>query len=193
MFYSQTTRGFYDFELHGDNIPADAVEITSEEHAALLAGQAQGKRITADASGRPVLVDPPAPTLSEMATSAKAAIDAEAGTARARYITTAIGQEATYLLKAADADRYKAAGYPAAQIAIYQWVLARAKVMNVSPAAADYQAAADLIIATRDAWISKGSAIEEARERGKAAVSAAVDVAGVETARTASVAELILL
>lgn len=125
--------------------------------------------------------------------AAQAAIDAAAGAARARYITTSIGQESTYLLKAADADRYKAAGYPAAQIASYPWVLAKARAASASPAAADYQAAADLIIATRDAWVATGAAIEEARERGKAAVAAAVDVAGVATARAAAEAELAAL
>lgn len=62
MFYSKSTGGFYDVAIHGDNIPADAVEITTEEHAALLEGQVQGKLIQADANGRPVLVDPPPPT-----------------------------------------------------------------------------------------------------------------------------------
>lgn len=65
MFYSPSTGGFYDAAIHGDNIPADAVSITAEEHAALLEGQANGKRITADADGRPVLTDPPAPTAEE--------------------------------------------------------------------------------------------------------------------------------
>lgn len=190
MFYSASNNGFYTRDIHGDNIPADAVEITDAEHAALLTAQSIGKRIEADANGYPVAVDPPRPILSEVLTAALTAIDAAAGAARARYITTADGQESTYLLKSADADRYKAAGYPAAQIASYPWVLAKARAMVAAPAAADYQAAADLIIATRDAWVVKGAAIEEARERGKAAVSAAVDVAGVETARAAAVAEL---
>jgi hypothetical protein len=59
MHYSPSTRGFYLTTIHGDNIPADATEITDAEHQALLAGQSQGKRITADANGRPVLQDPP--------------------------------------------------------------------------------------------------------------------------------------
>lgn len=193
MLYAASTGGFYAREIHGDAIPADAVAITRDEHAALLAAQSQGKRIQPDANDYPVAVDPPPPTLSEAQAAALAAIDAAAGTARARYITTADGQGATYLLKAADADRYKAAGYPAAKIASYPWVLAKARAMVAIPAAADYQAAADLIIATRDAWVSKGAAIEEARERGKAALSAAVDVAGVAAARSAAIAELTLL
>ena len=66
MLYSKSTGGFYDREIHGDNIPADAVEITAEEHAALLEGQSQGKRIQADENGYPFLADPPAPTEEEL-------------------------------------------------------------------------------------------------------------------------------
>ena len=62
MFYSKTTGGFYDSAIHGDAIPADAAEITVEEHQALLEGQSQGKRIVADEAGHPVLADPPPPT-----------------------------------------------------------------------------------------------------------------------------------
>lgn len=59
MFYSKSTGGFYDQALHGENMPTDVVEITPERHADLLAGQAQGLRVAADADGRPVLMDRP--------------------------------------------------------------------------------------------------------------------------------------
>lgn len=58
-------------------IPPDAVEITDEQHAALLDGQTQGKRIEADADGFPALVEPPQPTLSELKTAKWEAIKAE--------------------------------------------------------------------------------------------------------------------
>lgn len=58
MLYAKSTGGFYAVEIHGDNIPADAVEITAEEHAALLEDQSRGKVITADANGLPVAVAP---------------------------------------------------------------------------------------------------------------------------------------
>lgn len=66
MFYSKQTGGFYDAAIHGDAIPSDAVEITTEEHAALIEGQSQGKLIQADANGRPILVDPPPPTAEQI-------------------------------------------------------------------------------------------------------------------------------
>lgn len=81
MLYSKSTGGFYDTAIHGDNIPADAVEITREHYEALLAGQSQGKRIVADENGYPVLQDPPPLTLDEAKaaklTEINAACDAE--------------------------------------------------------------------------------------------------------------------
>lgn len=66
MFYSKTTGGFYSPEIHGEAIPSDAVEITAEEHAALLDAQSQGKIIQADKDGKPVVVDPPKPTAADV-------------------------------------------------------------------------------------------------------------------------------
>lgn len=66
MFFAKSTGGFYDAAIHGDNIPTDAVEITNEEHAALLDAQSNGKVIQADKNGNPVAVDPPPPTQEEL-------------------------------------------------------------------------------------------------------------------------------
>lgn len=74
MFYSATTGGFYTPEIHGDNIPSDAVEITEAEHAALLEGQSQGKLIGADENGRPILQDPPPPTAEQIVAQYTAAV-----------------------------------------------------------------------------------------------------------------------
>lgn len=66
MFASKTTRGFYDAAIHGNNMPADVVEITNEEHAALLEGQSQGKFIDFDEAGHPFLADPLPPTAEQV-------------------------------------------------------------------------------------------------------------------------------
>lgn len=92
MFYSKSTGGFYAESIHGARtvemittdpdtgktldcwnepnpdckIPADAVEITADDHAALMAGQSMGKRIVADINGSPVLADQPAPTPAQI-------------------------------------------------------------------------------------------------------------------------------
>ena len=74
MFASKTTRGFYDAAIHGDNMPADVVEITAEEHAALLEGQSNGKVIDFDEAGRPFLAEPPPPSAEQI----QAQVNAEA-------------------------------------------------------------------------------------------------------------------
>lgn len=72
MFYSKTTGGFYDPEIHGANIPADAVEITCEQHCALLEGQAKGQVIVCNESGHPCLEDHPAPSAEVLLDACKA-------------------------------------------------------------------------------------------------------------------------
>ena len=74
MFYSKSTGGFYTREIHGDNIPGDAVEITEAEHAALIEAQSQGKRIVADENGYPILQDPPPPTAEQIVAKYTAAV-----------------------------------------------------------------------------------------------------------------------
>lgn len=66
LFYSAASQGFYDARINQE-IPADAVEISAETRDALIAGQAVGKRIVADAVGRPMLVDPPPLTDEQVA------------------------------------------------------------------------------------------------------------------------------
>lgn len=82
VFYSKTTGGFYIAEIHGDNIPADAVGITEAEHAALIEGQSKGRRIAAGANGRPILQDPPPATpeqiMSRLKTRVQSWIDGQA-------------------------------------------------------------------------------------------------------------------
>ena len=84
MFYSKSTGGFYSREIHGDSIPADAVEITPELHAALLQGQSEGKLITADENGYPVLVDPSGPTTEQLAEQVRSERDAKIESVRWR-------------------------------------------------------------------------------------------------------------
>lgn len=74
MFYSKTTGGFYDRDIHRDSIPSDAVEISKAKHIELLDGQSNGKRIIDDAKGFPVLADPLPPSPEEV----QAAKNAEA-------------------------------------------------------------------------------------------------------------------
>lgn len=70
-YYSKSTGWFYTSSVNGADIPDDAVEITDEEHAALLQGQAEGKRIVPDENGRPTLADPPPPGPPQVVTRAQ--------------------------------------------------------------------------------------------------------------------------
>lgn len=66
MFYSPTTQGFYTTEIHGEDIPGDAVEISDAAHAALLTAQSAGQRIVTGSAGAPIAIDPPGPTAADM-------------------------------------------------------------------------------------------------------------------------------
>ena len=57
LYFSASSSGFYDGDIHGSNKPSDVVEITEAEHAALLAAQTAGLVIVGDAGGRPVAVE----------------------------------------------------------------------------------------------------------------------------------------
>lgn len=93
LFFSANTCGFYDSDIHGNAVPEDVVEITTDEHTALLTGQSAGLRIVADNSGRPVL-DAPAKLSAKQIKKAliaavQAHLDAAAATAGYDSILTA--------------------------------------------------------------------------------------------------------
>jgi len=61
MFYAASTGGFYSAEVHGTNMPNDAVAIEPADYEALLQALALGAVIETNASGAPVAVFPPPP------------------------------------------------------------------------------------------------------------------------------------
>jgi hypothetical protein len=100
-------------------------------------------------------------------TKAKAEIDAAAGVARSRYITTVPGQAETYLAKAAEARAYINAGEPS-DLATWSWIAAEVRATGNSPGGA-----AGSILANEANWTALGTAIEEIRLTAKRAVDAA--------------------
>lgn len=129
-------------------------------------------------------------TLEDAQAAAIAAIDAAAGAARARYITVTAGQDATYLAKAAQAEAYAAAGYPA-DLTTYGYIEAELARLGLDPAqASDRRAACDGILAIRAQWLAIDALIERHRLVGKARVQAAADHAAVAAERDAAVAAL---
>lgn len=57
-YYSKATGGFYHGSVH-NQIPMDRVEVSDEQHGALMKAQAEGKVIQAGEGGFPVAVEPP--------------------------------------------------------------------------------------------------------------------------------------
>lgn len=76
MFYAASTGGFYDPAIHGDAIPQDATPITADQHADLIAAQAQGARIVAGPDGQPVAEWPAPPGIDATRATARAAMAA---------------------------------------------------------------------------------------------------------------------
>lgn len=133
-------------------------------------------------------------SLIQAQASASTAIDSQAGITRLKYITDMAGQSETYLSKSSDAAAYKAAAYPSASIANYPMVKAEAKaIYGSSPTVAQYQAAADGIIATQAQWMQLAAAIEQQRRAGKIAVGTAATVAAVQAAQQAAITALAAL
>ena len=75
LLWAASTGGFYLQSIHLDSIPADAVEVTPERRAELLAGEATGKRIVAGEDGAPALADPPPITPARVIAAIKAERD----------------------------------------------------------------------------------------------------------------------
>jgi len=100
-------------------------------------------------------------------------IDDAAGEARARFITTAPGQESVYQLKREHALAYAAAGYTGDVPAM---VAAEAAAQGITE-----EAAADFILATAEQWIAVAAQVEQLRQAGKTAVRAAGTAAEIET------------
>jgi len=58
MFYSKSTKGFYTLEIHGSNIPSDAVEVSNDHYLQLMKQQQEGLEIVANNLGYPIAVTP---------------------------------------------------------------------------------------------------------------------------------------
>ena len=124
IYYSKTNQAFYDSAIHS-RLPEDAVEISHEQHAALLAGQSQGQVIMPDKDGKPVLA-PLAPShlhqwngkewvLDKSAASQLLAESIDQGTDAINNLVDGAYRHVTrfqpeYLLREQQARDYKAGG-----------------------------------------------------------------------------------
>lgn len=170
--YSSSTGGFYDTSIHGSDIPADAVEITNEQHAALLEGQSSGKVIGVDADGNPILIAPARPMLDECIAALVNEIDNDADA----IYSAALGNRATEYAEAeAQAQVFADVGYAGSVPAYVQaWA-------DASDETAKW--AADDILATAGAWRAAQIAIRTKRMTAKAGARAAAEIDRLEAVK----------
>lgn len=126
---------------------------------------------------------PPVPTLAEAKAGAERVIDAAASAARARFISSGVGQDAVYVVKGQQAEAYAAAGFSGP---VPAYIQAEADATGATPTVA-----AQTILALRDAWNNTiGPAIEAQRIGGKKLARDAATLPEVETHTAAAVAAL---
>lgn len=77
LYYSASAPGFFDSAIH-ETVPDDAVEITPARHHQLLAAQAEGRPIRANAKGGPIVGSRPKMTAADSRAQAKGAVKREA-------------------------------------------------------------------------------------------------------------------
>jgi hypothetical protein len=165
--WSPSQRGFFDYGYPGD-LPGDLLDVTAEEHAALMAQNGHQKIIVPGVDGRPVLADPPV-SLEQRRAAAVRKIDADAD---AIYGAVLGNRGEEYKGAEADAKAYQAAGYAGdVPAGVDSWVAASGMTA---------QAAADDIVATAHAWRGAMAQIRANRLARKKAVEAAADEAGID-------------
>jgi len=99
-------------------------------------------------------------------------IDMAAGEARDRYISSGVGQESTYLLKAQHANAYKAAGYTGDVPLFIQ--------SEISATGETPQEATDSILLQEAQWIYLASQIETIRRTGKVGLDSLTDPVDID-------------
>lgn len=173
--YRLTSTGVHDQERH-IHIPNDPGNRHWGEYQVWLT------------QGSPLNVPDPmdVPSLDDLKSEAKNEVDIVAERVRQQYITQGDGQSMTYLEKRQEAEAYKLAGYPTiGSPNQYPHLTAEANATSQTE-----QQIADLVIATKDAWIAKSAEIEGVRMGGKKNIDDAVDETGINTARDNAVTSL---
>lgn len=112
IYYSKSTNGFYIDSIH-KAMPDDVIEITQAQHQELILGQSNGKIISSDENGNPVLIDPPQPTTEQLADQARAKRDTLLSTSDWTQVGDApVDKEAWASYRQALRDIPEQAGFP---------------------------------------------------------------------------------
>ncbi len=106
---------------------------------------------------------------------ARAQIDALASACRLRFISTGVGQDATYVSKERECRAYREAGYPD-DLTGYPYIAAESAATGLSP-----RQTADDLIATADTWnLVLGPQIEGVRRGKKVEVDGCTNQAEID-------------
>lgn len=149
-------------------IPEDAVEINQEVYQALLLGQSEGKIITSDDEGMPVLKEPEPLSLAELVSNALIIVDDAAETARLKFITPGSAQAMVYQRKVQEAETLELDQSPDEE----NYMLLSAEIGITG---SSIQEVAESVLAQRDAWLIVAAQIEQTRLLAKNALKAALD------------------
>lgn len=60
MKYSAAENAFFDINIHGEKIPKDCVEVSTDRYVEIINGQADGYVISSNDDGHPILIEPQA-------------------------------------------------------------------------------------------------------------------------------------
>jgi len=172
--------GFYDDRIHHD-IPDDALPISEEDWQAHIAGNARYW----DGAGWAPFTPPPDPPEvidARIIAAAERQIDAIAD----QVYTISVSRGARYERKYAEAERYRAAGYPGTVSAQeYPFLTAEAPVRGLTK-----RQLADAIIAAAQGYEAFAALAEAKRVQLKTDVPAAADEAAKQAAADALVSEV---
>jgi hypothetical protein len=153
------------FHLGGLKFPANWLDLAGPEDLAPL-----GIRVDEAPDPAPVL-----PTLAEVKAGLLVKLDRDAERVRLIYITPGAGQAMTYQEKAEQANAVLDLGEEAANALTEAERVAQFQVLaaSVGLEADTLFAAADLVMARKEAWASIGGVIERVRLAGKKAIGEA--------------------
>lgn len=168
------------FETAGDIALLFAPGLTWVDVTGLAAQPQQNWTYDGKAFAAPVV---PVVPLTALQSSACNQIDAAAGTQRGKYTTQVAGQNEVYQLKLNEAQAYQKATSPVATD--YPHLNAEATQTSTPIATV-----AQNVINTYNQWVPISAKIEGYRLGGKAAVNAATDAAGVQSALNKALANL---
>lgn len=174
--FSPSTRGFYIVGIHA-NIPPDAIDITDQEHADLLAGELAESCIGDGAGGKPVQIDRPPPSRAQLCS----AIDAEADAARQAVVGDPL-RIVEYERAAAEATVYKASDYSGeVPASVMSWAEAKGWTARQS---------CDDILTAATAFNAALYQLRDIRLKGKEAVRNSDDDAAAKTIADAAIAQI---